>query len=364
MQFYFMKKYHLKTVAIICFCVAICAALSCSREKSKFKAPNINIITRENVQAVAMADEDHIWISGNHGMIFHSKDGGESWAEQVSGVESLLCGLSFIDEKTGWACGNKGTILNTKDGGVSWNRQSSGLKTHILDITFLDKDHGWAVGAFGAVLHTADGGQHWIKAIEEQDIVYNNLYFVDRQNGWVVGERGSILHTADGGKSWEKQLPESFKRADFEESIDNPVPDLFGVCFTDQNTGWISGLFSTIIHTSDGGKTWNELISSGEDALYSIFVKGSRGWAVGSRGGYFMSRDGGLSWDSMDDAIKSKVWFGRVLFSSSENGWIAGGNGTVLHSSDGGETWDFYSGLSYEFEGFELPEIFEKKVFE
>ena len=359
-----MKNNTLKIATIVFFCAAMCMALSCGREKRKFKAPNINLITRDNVQAVAMSDEDHIWISGNHGMIFHSKDGGANWTEQVSGVEVLLCGLTFIDKNTGWACGNKGTILKTKDGGASWNRQSSGLKTHLLGITFLDEAHGWAVGAFGAVLQTSDGGQHWTRAVAEQDIIYNNLYFVDRQNGWIVGERGMILHTSDGGKSWENQVSESFKRVDIEESFENPVPDLFGVYFADQNNGWICGYFSTIIHTTDGGKTWEEIISSGEGSLYSIFVKGTRGWAVGDKGGYYLSRDSGTTWDFLDEAIKTKAWFGQVLFSGEGKGFITGGNGTVLYSADGGETWNFLSGLSYEFEGFELPEIFEKKVFE
>jgi photosystem II stability/assembly factor-like uncharacterized protein len=180
----------------------------------------------------------------------------------------------------------------------------------------------------------------------------------------VIGERGLILHTSDEGRTWEKQQPDLFKRASFEDEMDNPIPDLFGIYFTDRYTGWICGHFSTIIHTNDGGKTWKEVPNPGEDPLYSIFIRGDRGWAVGDRGGYFLSRNSGTSWDLLEEAIKSKVWFGQVLFSGPQKGWIVGARGTVVLSTDAGESWKLYSGLSYEFEGFEMPAALEKMIME
>lgn len=354
----------LKIAAVASLCAALTMAQGCGRAKRKFKVPDIKIITTEDVQGVAAPDDDHIWIAGNYGMIYHSADGGQHWAEQNSGVKTLLCSVSFTDSKTGWVCGNRGTILHTSDGGATWSRQESGVKTHILAVSFLDRQHGWAVGSFATILHTTDGGMSWARAIEKRDIIYNNLHFADRQTGWVIGEHGTILHTSDGGKNWEKQKPESFKRASFDDEYDDPIPALFGIFFTDRYNGWICGHYSTIIHTTNGGKTWKEIPTAGEDPLYSIFIKGDRGWAVGNRGAYYLSRNSGMSWDLLEEAVKSRVWFGQVLFSSPQKGWIVGSRGTVVHSTDGGEKWRFSSGLSYEFEGFTMPEELEKRVFE
>ena len=184
-----------------------------------------------------------------------------------------------------------------------------------------------------------------------------------------MGELGLILHTSDGGATWEDWTPEFFKALSFEEEMDsmdfvNPSPSMFSIYFTDKNNGWACGLDSTIIHTTDGGKTWKELENDGMDPLYTIYVKGNTGWAVGDKGSYLMSTDGGKTWKLQPTAIKSKLWFRDVFFSSPEKGWVTGARGTVVHTTDGGKSWDFYSGFSYEFEGFQLPERLEARVVE
>jgi hypothetical protein len=58
--------------------------------------------------------------------------------------------------------------------------------------------------------------------------------------GWVIGDGGTILHTANGGQSWEVQESgTSF--------------DLNDICITDENNGWICGESGIILHTGNGG---------------------------------------------------------------------------------------------------------------
>ena len=54
------------------------------------------------------------WIVGNdQGKIYQSTDGGESWMNQPSGVNSMLNSVYFIDDSTVWVVGDNGTILST-----------------------------------------------------------------------------------------------------------------------------------------------------------------------------------------------------------------------------------------------------------
>ena len=39
----------------------------------------------------------------------------------------------------------------------------------------------------------------------QHDVYYESLCFTDEKNGWVVGWSGRILHTDDGGYSWQLQ---------------------------------------------------------------------------------------------------------------------------------------------------------------
>ena len=353
-----------KIIIVLSIAALFCCLISgCSKAKSKFKAPKIKMVTSEYILSIDEPEEGHIWIIGNFGVIFSSSNGGETWEEQNSGVQDMLCDVDFVDSKNGWVSGIKGTMLHTTDGGYNWERQTTGTQRHLLALCFVDTEYGWAVGDFSTILHTRDGGKTWVSQSAENDQIYSSIYFTDRSNGWIVGENGIILHTIDGGNHWETVMPKNFERATIEEEYTNPRPGLFGVYFSDKDHGWICGLDSTIMYTADGGVSW-ELINSGNDILYNIIVRGDRGWAVGTQGAFLLSTDGGLSWEKQEEAIKSKLSFSNVYFSNPQNGWIVGATGTIVRTMDGGKSWKFISGLSYEFEGIKMPEGLEKRIIE
>ena len=340
-------------------CILLCC-FACSRSEQQIKAPDIKIITPENIHGVIATDDAHIWLTGNYGTIFHSADRGKTWAEQNSGEEeTILCDGSFINNETGWLVGLNGTILYTEDSGKTWVKQNTGTDKHLFSINFIDKDHGWAAGEWTTVLHTDNGGKTWQRQTKVRDSALNNIVFTNRKNGWVVGERGLILHTDDGGETWTKQTPEVFERETIEDLLENPPPSLFGVFFTDKNNGFACGIEGTIIATKDGGISWNQIPPVTDYTLYTIFIKDKKGWAVGDKGAYLMTEDGGTTWAYDETIIKSKQPFRDIYFTSLKNGWIAGGAGTVIHTIDGGKTWAFRSGLSYAMNFFQMPKGLE-----
>ncbi|MBN2107428.1 MAG: hypothetical protein JW832_08365 [Deltaproteobacteria bacterium] len=359
-----MFKRYVSFSVIIFISAALMATAGCGRSREKMKMPVIKMVTSDNVIAVAAPDDKNVWIVGNYGVIYHSADSGASWTKQESGVETLLCDIVFLDDTCGWAAGSRGLILHTADGGATWRTQESGTRRHLLALWFADKDHGWAVGEYSTILYTHDGGNTWARQGEERDKIFNKVCFVDRENGWIVGEAGIMLRTVNGGAAWEPVVPEFFKRASLEEEYDNPRPTLFGLYFADRQHGWICGMDSTILRTTDGGGAWELLKTRKGEPVYNIFVKANRGWAVGNKGTYLLSRDGGMTWDKQEDLIKTKLLLADVVFSSQNTGWIVGASGTILKSTDAGDSWSFSSGLSYIFEGFKMPEGLEKKIIE
>ena len=44
--------------------------------------------------------------------------------------------IFFIDKHNGWAVGNSVTIIDTKDGGETWDYQNSGVNSSIIGINF------------------------------------------------------------------------------------------------------------------------------------------------------------------------------------------------------------------------------------
>jgi photosystem II stability/assembly factor-like uncharacterized protein len=112
-----------------------------------------------------------------------------------------------------------------------------------------------------------------------------------------------------------------------------------------------------ILKTEDRGNTWRKLATNCTVPLYGIDIKGQRGWAVGSRGQYLFSQDGGETWSVKEDVIKTRFWLKAVSFIDENNGWIVGASGAVAHSTDGGIGWKLISGMSYDMPEYGLTDF-------
>jgi len=356
-----MWKPLVQTATAVLMIALLGASVGCS-EKEEFNAPDIKIITTDNVHAVRALDDDNIWIASNTGRIFHSADGGATWQPQANPAEKekiLLTDCEFIDTNTGWIPGLYGTMMHTTDGGATWKLQETNTEYHLFSVDFIDTQNGWATGEWNTILRTTDGGTTWLRMTEVKDLVLSNIDMADALNGWVVGEAGLIGHTSDGGQTWQRQMPKAFERATFEEEFENPRPSLFCVQGIDNSTAYMCGLDATIMRTTDGGQTWDFPQTESRFALYTLEVKDGKGWAIGDKGAYLVSNDNGDTWQLKEDLIKSKMWFRDVSFSSPEKGWVVGQAGIVAVTNDGGVTWEIKSGLSYDMDFFEMPKALE-----
>ena len=122
-----MWKPLVQTVPAVLMILLLGTSVGCKKNES-FKAPKINVITKDNVHFVQAVDDNNIWIANNVGEIFHSGDGGTTWQQQATPVdkdEILLTDGEFLDTQTGWIPGLYGTMLHTTDGGATWQLQET-----------------------------------------------------------------------------------------------------------------------------------------------------------------------------------------------------------------------------------------------
>ena len=83
-----------------------------------------------------------------------------------------------------------------------------------------------------------------------------------------------------------------------------PHDDLFSVSFSTEAKGWACGRWGTILHTSDGGKTWAAQHSGTDFTLTGIyFVNEVLGWAVGAEGTILHTGDGGRTWEKQANML-------------------------------------------------------------
>jgi photosystem II stability/assembly factor-like uncharacterized protein len=155
---------------------------------------------------------------GDFGTMVHTEDGGKTWTtmrvpESVALPESALdtgvepgdvnlYGMSFGDPDHVWVVGEFGIIITSADGGRTWQQQHTPVESTLFGVKFLDASRGFAVGIDSVILTTTDGGATW-KTMPPP--VSQRSYYdiaIRGQNGWIVGDAGTVLKTTDGGTNW------------------------------------------------------------------------------------------------------------------------------------------------------------------
>jgi photosystem II stability/assembly factor-like uncharacterized protein len=114
-----------------------------------------------NLYGMSFGDPDHVWAVGEFGIIMASSDGGRTWAQQHTPIESTLFGVRFADATHGFAVGIDSIILATDDGGTTWRTVPPPVMQRSYYDIALRGQQGWIVGDAGTVLKTGDGGATW-----------------------------------------------------------------------------------------------------------------------------------------------------------------------------------------------------------
>ena len=125
-----------------------------------------------------------------------------------------------------------------------------------------------------------------------EDIDLLHVFFVNTEVGWAAGEKGTIIHTTDGGKSWDAQLGG--------DPADN-ADAIRALHFLDEHRGWaVQG--RKMLYTRDGS-SWEEIGTTPEVTESVAFTSPRVGFIAGSPSEYqrspntiFRSNDGGRSW--------------------------------------------------------------------
>jgi photosystem II stability/assembly factor-like uncharacterized protein len=111
------------------------------------------------------------------------------------------------------------------------------------------------------------------KQIDDANL--HSVQFVDSLEGWAVGDEGVILHTIDGGSTWEPQKS-------------GVLASLWKVQFINPYSGWIVGSqmdisgqsVGILLTTSDGGLNWQSTSSSTHPGLHSLAIQSDGAFLV------------------------------------------------------------------------------------
>ncbi|CAG4882745.1 conserved protein of unknown function [Georgfuchsia toluolica] len=182
-----------------------------------------------------------------------------------------------------------------------------------------------AVGERGIVIVSDDNGVNWRQVPVPVSETLTNVRFVNERVGWAIGHSGIILHTTDGGQTWQLQL-DGKKAADASLAMARHMLDLT------PNDAKAKQQFADA----------ERLVADGPDKpfLDLWFRNEEEGFVVGAYGLILATTDGGKTWRSWQHHLDNSQ--GHHLYSIDVVGndiYIAGEAGALFHSTDAGESF-------------------------
>ena len=172
-----------------------------------------------------------------------------------------------------------------------------------------------AAGARGHIVYSDDRGASWHQAKVPVSADLTALHFVDARQGWAVGHEGVVLHTRDGGASWQLQLDGRRANALVLEHVRN-LP-------ADTDPAVLESLKAEAERAAAEGPS--------RPFLDVWFANEREGFVVGAYNLIFHTRDGGKTWEPWVDRTQNERFYHLYGIRGSSDGlYMVGELGLAL----------------------------------
>jgi photosystem II stability/assembly factor-like uncharacterized protein len=289
---------------------------------------------------------DRLVAVGERGHILYSDDGGRSWKQARVPTSVMLTRLSFISASTGWAVGHDGNILLSTDGGLNWVLQRDGVSDQALinedrvayvrgKVSDLQRqlasETPLQIDDLQGELDEAESALEAALGVMDEPVYappLMDIWFANDEQGWASGAFGSLLHTTNGGRSWE----------DRGHTLNNPEePHLNGLAGDSSGTLYIASEWGTVYRSTSRGESWEAIETGFEGSFFGIVVNPSSDsvFAYGLLGTIYRSTDHGGTWQPLDTNTRDSL-FGAACAADGTLVFV-GQNGTALLTDDDGK---------------------------
>jgi len=229
-------------------------------------------------------------------------------------------------------------------------RASKSILTDVISIN----GHIVAVGERGHIIYSEDECRTWNQAKVPVSVTLTAVAFPTEEDGWAVGHDGIVLHTRDGGKSWEKQLDGN----KINQLMLTQIQHMFNAKSNEidmaKEQNELNRIENLSIELEVLEFTKMDIESSVKEGptkpLMGLWFKNNlEGIVFGAYGMILRTTDGGNTWFPMLDRIDNPDGFHYYGITRCQNDLILVGEaGMMFRSQNWGMNWEL---LSSPYEG-------------
>ncbi len=287
--------------------------------------------TTQDLSGIILAPDHSLLVWGRKGFIARSVTGGASWTAVKSGTKRELNSAAVGRDGVIVVVGEKGTVLRSTDSGVSWLqvkdqpalfRKSSGLELTRVDVT--PDGEFIALALENGVVRSSDNGEHW-HACHVNMLLPKGVVFSLQKSLFVAGA-DAIVQSVDFGETWSVvwKSADNQIRYQFNGMIQTDDGRLiaFGETGLDHAHDSDNGVIVTSI---DSGNHWAK-VAEPDGALNMLLTLSRNSFVVVGNGGTMLrSTDGGATWNALVSGTNSNL-----------NSVVAEPDGTIVAVGDDG----------------------------
>lgn len=289
------------------------------------QAPDMSGIATERQRSVhrydisqAIASNGKVIVVGTQsGVALVSSDKGATWQRQALGQTSLV-DIAVCADQTFVAIDHYHRVWSADAEGKNWQSAKLEQPRTPLAVTCDSQGGWWVAGTNAVIAASADRGKTWQVTDLGEDTQITTIQFVSDKQVVALGEFGLTVMSEDGGATWTKgpKIPGDF------------YP--YAALFRDAREGWVSGIAGQMLHTRDGGQTWQKQVNATQASLNRLFMHDGGMFAVGNGG--VVARLEGDSWRNVPYPDPLPMFLGGGASLQGQTAIVIGGPGGLLRA--------------------------------
>ena len=297
------------------FGVLLCTSCEAPLNLEGVQAQAGETILRFDHFQAASTNNNSVVVVGSAGVVVTSLDNGETWTRQIlSGYPPLIDIVACKDGSYAILDFNH-HIWVSSDNAKTWIKKQIDSSEVPQAITCDPNNQIWVVASFSTILSSPDMGESWEMQSLDEDLMLTSLQFINETIAFACGEFGTVLKSSNSGKTWDylEPLPgEFYPQASY---------------FKDAETGWVVGLRGRILHTSNGGNSWQSQPTDIDAPLFGIRGSDSTLFAVGDNGMVLEYVNG--QWQRLAHDFSIRFYLRAILPLNDKSILLAGGAGAL-----------------------------------
>ena len=242
--------------------------------------------------------------------------------------------------------GDFGVVAQSTDGCNTWTSKNFQLSTQLMfDLktipgtsTVMAVGRAYTSPGTRQIMKSTNAGLNWTAYNTNINAEFYALSMINAQTGYISGQYSNVMKTTDGGQNWVSKTNASGTNYSF-----------YNCKFINENTGWVFVNYSVVpggnvFKTTDGGNSWTQYsigAGTGENVMSADMFDANTGYCTmnPSNQPVYKTTNGGINWSASPIPITGNIKTVKAVDGNTVYIGSSSGTNRIAKTTNGGTNW-------------------------